>query len=63
MSEAAKKAPPKFEARNQSGDTWETVGAAWETAKKDVLSVTLTKPVQNFILVPRKAKPKTAQPA
>ena len=63
MTEAAKK-PPKFEARSQDGDTWENVGAAWETSKKDILSVKLTKPIDSFILVPRRTpKAKTAQPA
>ena len=63
MSEAKKHLPPVYEARTQDGSgKWKSVGTVWKTAKKEVLSVTLTEPARSFILVPKKPV-KSAQPA
>lgn len=63
MTESAKHAPPKYEARIKGEDgEWKGIGAAFSTSKGEVLSVKLDQPSDSFILVPKKDKPKTPQP-
>jgi hypothetical protein len=57
-----KQAPPIVDARIEINGGFETVGTQWLTSKRCVTSVKLDRPVDSFILVNRRPKPKAPQP-
>jgi hypothetical protein len=65
--DAPKKAPPLADARVQVNGEYITIGAQWACAKRGVTSIKLDRPVDSFILVNRRPRPKTkpaeAQPS